>query len=91
MSIIKNLSEHKASQCHVIIHENGIIEFISYTTSVILAKKLLKNEYDLSCSGTYSQTTRKQISWFLREYFPNISYYDIKSIADTEKTIKTCK
>lgn len=35
----------------------------------------------LVCSGTYSATTRKQIGWFLKEYFGNVTYQDAKFIA----------
>lgn len=34
----------------------------------------------VECTGTYSQTTRKQIGWFLKEYMPHLNYFDMKSI-----------
>lgn len=34
-------------------------------------------DYVIICSGTYSQTTRRQISWFMNEYF-TASYKDVK-------------
>lgn len=74
------LREHKSSQCHVIVHADNSVEFISYTTKVIeiiykAGKRLVK------CTGLYSATTRRQIGWFLREYAPDLNYYDIKAIA----------
>ena len=38
--------------------------------------------YFVTCTGTYSQTTRRQISWFLREFFPTLTYYDMKNAAE---------
>ena len=38
----------------------------------------------LKCTGTYSRTTARQISYFLREYFANLDYYAMKEIAGTD-------
>ena len=94
------LRDHKGCQCHVIIRDDGVINFISYNTLVIVATphsvanladdrdiKVKSNEtlddtcYFLECSGTYSRTTARQISYFLREYFPTIEYCDMKAAA----------
>lgn len=72
----KKLKNHANAACRVRIHNDGNIEFISYSTLVI---KL--NEDTIECTGTYSQTTRKQIGWFLKEYAPEYSYHDMKAIA----------
>jgi competence transcription factor ComK len=74
--MIKRLKEHKYAQCHVEFTNKGF-EFWSYNTMVISV------EYDglfkvINCTGLYSMTTRKQIGWFLNEYIPRLSYYDIK-------------
>lgn len=42
--------------------------------------------WTLVCTGTYSATTRKQIGWFLKEYFGNVAYQDIKFIVETGHT-----
>ena len=67
----------QARICH---YDNGEIELISYYTSVIFIDK---NGW-LSCTGTYSQTTRKHISHFMREiskYFGvNLDYYTAKKM-----------
>lgn len=78
---IRKLTNHKYAQCHVIIEDNGTINFISYETLVIQAVPRISGRYVLFCTGTYSQTTRKQIGWFLKEYFGDISYYDMKKCA----------
>lgn len=69
------LRDHASAQCHVDTFDNGDIRFISYNTMVIYFRKSTGFLY---CTGTYSQTTRKQIGWFLREYFPDASYYTMK-------------
>ncbi len=55
----------------------------SYATDVIIMK-----DGKLECTGLYSATTRKHISAFLSEYCPRYSYYDVKAIAGTGKTLK---
>ena len=79
------LKNHPYCKCYV-LKDNDIIKLVSYITEVIIAVRnpKNKNEWFLKCTGTYSQTTRKQISWFLREYFPKIDYYDVKEIAGKE-------
>lgn len=75
----KNLADHAYSQCYVRIYQNGNIEFISYTTRVI-SINFQQGIRMIECTGTYSATTRKQIGWFLREYAPDLSYYNMKNI-----------
>ena len=75
------LTEHKSANCYVLISENGNnIQFISYSTVVLNCDAISDRacEYVISCSGLYSMTTRKQIGWFLKEYFNNLSYYSVK-------------
>lgn len=80
------LKNHPYCNCYV-LKGNDVINFISYTTHVIIAVKSMENEWHLVCTGTYSQTTRKQIGYFLKEYFPLLNYYNIKEIAGKEKII----
>ena len=80
----RKLKDHKYAQCKVLVTPNQIA-FVSYRTTVIVADLETR---EIECGGTYSQTTRKQIGWFLKEYFPNVSYYDIKEIAGTTRTIR---
>lgn len=35
--------------------------------------------YFVECTGTYSRTTAKQITWFLREYFPTLSLRNMRA------------
>lgn len=79
------LKNHPYCKCYV-LKDNDKITLVSYITEVIIAVRnpKNKNEWFLKCTGTYSQTTRKQISWFLREYFPKINYFDVKEIAGKE-------
>lgn len=88
MMTIKRLNNHRYAQCHVRVHDNGDIEFVSYNTTVIYAVKV-GHKYNVVCTGTYSATTRKQIGWFLREYLPMLNYYDMKSIAGTGEYVET--
>lgn len=74
---IRALKKHQSANCHVVIDDNGNIEFISYNTPII---KIEQNE--LVVTGTYSQTTRRQISWFLAEYLPSLNYYDLKKLVN---------
>ena len=75
-----NLRNHAAAQCHIRIHDNGDIDFISYYTRVI-SIVYRDGKRMIECTGTYSATTRKQIGWFLKEYAPDKNYYDMKAIA----------
>ena len=72
--MIKKLTEHPYSQCHVVIDAMGGIHFISYSTEVIT----ISPAGWLTCYDLYSATTRKQIGWFMREYCSPLTYYDAK-------------
>ena len=69
---INKLTRMPYAQAHVEIGENTVL--VSYTTVVCIIDP---NGW-LKCTGTYSQTTRKHITAFIREYAPNLSYYDAK-------------
>lgn len=78
----RRLTNHKSAQCHVCIEDDGTIYFFSYSTLVIQADHIDNDNYILFCTGTYSNTTRKQIGWFLKEYFGDVSYYQMKQSAE---------
>ena len=68
------------AQAHVEIDEDRNIHLFSYVTLVCT----LTADGWLTCTGTYSQTTRRHIGAFMREYvkYPNGeagSYYDAKN------------
>ena len=73
------LKNHPYAKCAVEVR-NGMTCFISYSTPVIFISYRDGHRY-IECTGTYSATTRKQIGYFLKEYAPDLSYHDMKSIA----------
>lgn len=73
-TVSKRLEKMPYAQAGVIFDANGT-HLISYTTLVCT----IDTEGWLSCTGTYSQTTRKHISAFMREFAPWLSYYDAKA------------
>lgn len=75
--MVSKLRNHASAQCKVITSEEQII-FRSYSTDVIIGNKLPNGKYLLEVTGLYSMTTRKQIGWFLREYFPTLAFADVK-------------
>ena len=72
----KNLKNHVYSNCYVVVSESRI-DFYSYRTRVIT----ITYDNTVECTGLYSATTRRQIGWFLQEYYPALNYYDMKKIA----------
>lgn len=74
MKFIMKLKNHPYAQCTVRELIDGSIVFTSYNTDVIYIDK----DGWLYVSGLYSATTRKQIGYFLKEYVPQLNYYDIK-------------
>ena len=71
---IKKLMYCPYGQAHVEIDEDGNIFLFSYTTLVCVLDK----DGWLECTGTYSQTTRKHIGYFMKEYvtYPNGEHGD---------------
>lgn len=74
------LNNHKYAQCGVKIYDNKIV-LQSYATDVIYIDLLNRR---IMCTGLYSATTRKHISWFLSEYFPSIPYQTIRDMKKSE-------
>lgn len=72
--ITKKLSRMPYAQARVEIDEHGGICLVSYSTNVIIIDPLGW----LTCTGTYSATTRKHISAFMREYGNGSDYYTAK-------------
>jgi len=83
--MIYRLKGHESSQCRVEVSNiHNVIEFVSYRTVVIkCVYSKADRSFAIMCTGTYSPTTRRQIGWFLKEYFPSLNYYDMKRIAET--------
>ena len=74
----RKLANHPYAKCHVGI-EPGLIVLVSYTTPVIFLTEKNGCRF-VECTGTYSQTTRKQIGYFLKEYAPDLTYQAVKAI-----------
>ena len=76
-----NLRDHQYAQCKAIVDDVAkTIDFVSYVTRVISVRFNAEGKREIECTGTYSQTTRKQIGWFLREYVPGVTYQQVKAI-----------
>ena len=69
----KALRDMPYASAGVSFRKNGDIVLISYTTDVCIIDK----DGWLTCTGTYSQTTRKHIGAFMREY-ANSNYHVAK-------------
>lgn len=80
--MIVMLKNHPYAKCCVTVDECGVRMF-SYNTLVI---KIDRAGW-LDCTGLYSMTTRRQISWFLREYAPQISYQMVKQCVNDRMVI----
>lgn len=87
------MASHQYAKCRVFVYrEDGRVTAVSlrsYSTDVC---GIYLDEDDglwhIYCTGTYSQTTRKQIGWFSRElryaYAPcDIDYFTFKSIFES--------
>ena len=70
------LKNHPYANCSVRVLIDGSVFFTSYSTDVIY----IDEAGWLYVSGLYSATTRKQIGYFLKEYVPSLTYYDIKKL-----------
>lgn len=80
--ISKKLKYCPYGSAHVEVDEYGGIILVSYTTTVIS----IDPQGWLVCFGTYSATTRKHISYFMREY-TTLTYHDAKSAYENNHTI----
>ena len=75
---IRKLAGHDSAQACVA--ENGNeLNLISYVTRIVTVKHENGKRF-IECTGLYSRTTIKHIGWFVREYLPDLTYYDIKNI-----------
>ena len=75
------LTNHASAQCSIRLYNNGDICLQSYNTDVVYYDFMQGMLY---CTGTYSQTTRTHISWFLHEYFPQFSYQELRKAYETD-------
>lgn len=98
--ITKSLKDHRSMQCYIHIYEDGTIELVSYYTLVLRAVRKDEDtrEYWIESHGTFwdnervfTPTTARHISYFLREYFPSLSYYDFKYAAEKTGEVLTAE
>lgn len=88
------MDSHKYANCRIAVYrEDGRVTCVSlwsYSTDVCgIYLDDADGAWHIYCTGTYSQTTRKQIGWFSRElcyaYAPcEISYYGFKDIYEND-------
>lgn len=76
----KRLSRMPSAQAGVISDKRGV-SLISYSTLVCT----IDPEGWLTCTGTYSATTRKHIGAFLHEYGNVADYHDAKRCYEKEE------
>lgn len=78
----KRLAHCPYGSCGVVFNEYGT-HLVSYTTLVCS----IDNDGWLTCTGTYSQTTRKHIGAFIKEYAPMLNYYNAKHCYENDVMI----
>ena len=79
----KKFDKHPHAQAEIrLVSDDGhnhSIELCSYNT-IIITIPMTYYEGAIYCSGLYSMTTRRHISWFLAEIFNDFyAYYNFKS------------
>lgn len=84
------LASHQSAKCCVCVYRKDgrvtCVSLRSYSTDVCgIYLDEVDGAWHVYCTGTYSQTTRRQIGWFARElcyaYAPcEIDYFDFKAI-----------
>lgn len=74
MTVDKPLADHESAQAGVKFGVDGSIELWSYATHVCT----IKGDY-VYCYYNGTQTTRKHIGWFMREYAN--SYYQVAKMS----------
>ena len=88
------MDSHKYANCRAYVYrEDGRVTRVSLQSSSTEVCGIYLDEDDgawhVYCTGTYSQTTRKQIGWFARELcyayaLCEIDYYGFKAIYESD-------
>lgn len=76
MYTTQKLNNHPYAQACIRHYDSGEIACISYETAVII----IDSDGWLSCTGTYSATTRKHIGYFLKELQLPLHYQTAKML-----------
>lgn len=87
MTTIRKLRNHPYANCKVFEEEfydtdTGVVTLRhwwlrSYSTDVVSVRET-PTTWELTCYGTYSQTTSRQIGWFLKDIGSPFTYFDAK-------------
>ena len=77
VTVDRRLKLMPAAQAGIITEEDGTVKLISYATCVAA----VDGEGWLTCSGTYSASTRRHINRFMQEFNTPCGYYDAKRCA----------
>lgn len=71
---LERLKGHEQAQAHI-IRDHNKIELWSYSTKVLIYDTI---DQSIECTGLYSMTTRRHITWFMSQFIGRYDYYDIK-------------
>lgn len=74
------LRKHKYAQCEVEWNDWGDAKLVSYSTDVLF----ITSDGYVFCTGLYSRTTRRHISWYLSEQYLGLDYYGVANLLDTK-------
>lgn len=87
MSTMNKLDNHNYAQAHIVTYDDGTRILVSYQTPVIH----IDPQGWLTCYGLFSATTRKHISWFIKQLGTGLSYQSVKEcyLRDYEINIHT--
>lgn len=96
MVTIRKLRNHPYANCKVFEEEfydtdTGVVTMRhwwlrSYSKDVVSVRETPRT-WGLTCYGTHSQTTRRQIGWFLKDIGAPFTYYSVKRSFDHDSDI----
>jgi hypothetical protein len=86
----RKLKGHEGANAFEVIEFNpsgdvNSMELWSYSTMVIRIDVSDMLHPTIECTGLYSATTRRHISWFMENLHNGMNYYDMKAIAGKGK------
>lgn len=82
---LERLKGHEQAQAHI-IRDHNKIELWSYSTKVLIYDTINQT---IECTGLYSATTRRHISWYMDETFNGkYDYYDIKEAYENDTMLE---
>lgn len=100
MTEIRKLKNHPYAQCKVfetVITDHVTGEIFmrrwvlrSYQTDVVLVRET-PSGWSITCYGTYSQTTRRQIGWFLQDIGAPFTYQHAKRSFERSEDVVVIK